>query len=69
MTIARLFLLLAFFPTVVLADYEADKKQYDECVAKVKRDHALPPASINALKQLILSLCGEAPKPPAPAKK
>ena len=52
MTIARLFLLVALFPTVVLADYDADKKQYDECVAKVKKDHALPPASINALKQI-----------------
>jgi hypothetical protein len=69
MTIARLFLLVAFFPTVVLANYDIDKKQYDECVAKVKRDYVLPPASINALRQLILSLCGEAPKPPAPAKK
>jgi len=40
---------------------EADKKQYDECVEKAKREHALPPASINALKQLVVSLCGPAP--------
>ena len=69
MKIAKLFLLVAFVPAVALADYEEDKKKYDECVAKVKRDHALPPASINALKQLVASLCGPAPKPPAPAKK
>jgi len=69
MKIAKLFLLVAFVPAVALADYEEDKKKYDECVAKVKRDHALPPASINALKQLVVSLCGPAPKPPAPVKK
>jgi len=69
MKIAKLFLLVACVPAVALADYEEDKKKYDECVAKVKRDHALPPASINALKQLVVSLCGPAPKPPAPVKK
>ena len=69
MKIAKLFLLVTFVPAVALADYEDDKKKYDECVAKVKRDHALPPASINALKQLVASLCGPAPKPPAPIKK
>ncbi len=69
MKIAKLFLLVAFVPAVALADYEEDKKKYDECVAKVKRDHALPPASINALKQLVASLCGPAPKPPAAVKK
>ena len=69
MKIARLFLLVTFFPAVALGDYEEDKKKYDECVARVKRDYALPPASINALKQLIASLCGPAPTPPAPAKK
>lgn len=69
MKIARLFLLVAFVPAVALGDYEEDKKKYDDCVAKVKRDYPLPPASINALKQLIASLCGPAPTPPAPAKK
>ena len=69
MKIAKLFLLVAFIPAVALADYEEDKKKYDECVAKVKRDYPLPPASINALKQLIASLCGPAPTPPRPVKK
>ncbi len=69
MKIAKAFFLVAFVPSVALADYEEDKKKYDECVAKVKRDHVLPPASMNALKQLVFSLCGQAPKPPAPAKK
>ena len=69
MKIARLFLLVACVPAVALADYEEDKKKYDECVAKVKRDYPLPPASINALKQLVASLCGPAPTPPTPAKK
>lgn len=69
MRIARLFLLVAFIPAVALADYEADKKKYDDCVAKVKRDYPLPPASINALKQLVASLCGTAPTPPERAKK
>ena len=69
MKIARLFLLVAFVPAVALGDYESDKKKYDECVAKVKRDYPLPPASMNALKQLIVSLCGAAPTPPASAKK
>ena len=65
----KLFLLIAFVPTLVLADYEADKKKYDECVEKVKKENPLPPASMNALKQLVLSLCGPAPTPPAAAKK
>ena len=69
MKLAKLFLLIAFAPTVALADYEADKKKYDECVAKVKKEYPLPPASMNALKQLVFSLCGPAPTPPAPAKK
>ena len=69
MKLAKLSLLVAFVPTVALADYEDEKKKYDECVAKVKKDHALPPASINALKQLVASLCGPAPKPPASVKK
>ena len=69
MKLAKLLLLVAFVPTGALADYEDEKKKYDECVAKVKKDHALPPASINALKQLVASLCGPAPKPPASVKK
>ncbi len=69
MKIAKLFLLIAFVPGVALGDYEVDKKKYDECVEKVKKEHALPPASINALKQLVVSLCGPAPKPPARPKK
>ena len=69
MKIAKVFLLIAFVPSVALADYEEDKKKYDECVAKVKREYVLAPASINALRQLVISLCGQAPKPPAPAKK
>jgi hypothetical protein len=69
MKIAKLFLFVAFIPVVALANYEEDKKKYDECVAKVKRDYPLPPASINALKQLVASLCGPAPTPQAPAKK
>jgi hypothetical protein len=67
--LAWCFLLVAFVPSVALGDYEEDKKKYDDCVAKVKRDYPLPPASINALKQLIVSLCGAAPTPPATAKK
>jgi len=64
MKVAKLLLLAALVPAVALANYEEEKKKYDECVAKVKRDYPLPPASINALKQLIASLCG-----PAPVKK
>lgn len=49
------------FPAPVVN--ETEKKQYDECVEKAKRENALPPASINALKQLVVSLCGPAPMP------
>lgn len=69
MKTARILLSLIFVPSVALADYDEDKKKYDECVEKVKKEHALPPASMNALKQLVLSLCGPAPKPPTPPKK
>ena len=69
MKIARLFLLVSFFPAVALADYKTDKKKYDACVAQVKKEHTLPGANINSLKQSIDSLCGPAPTPPAPVKK
>ncbi len=69
MKIARLLLLVSFYPVGALADYQADKKKYDECVAKVKKEYSLPPASVNPAKQSIASLCGPAPTPPPPVRK
>ena len=63
-----LFLLLPLVPAVVSADYAADKKKYDECVAKVKKDYPVPPGNVNARNQLIKNECGEAPTPPKPPK-
>ena len=68
-TLARLLLiLLPLVPAVASADYEADKKKYDACVAKVKKDYPVPPGNVNAQNQMIKDECGEAPKKPEPPK-
>lgn len=60
-----LFLLLLLVAVVASADYKEDKKKYDDCVAKIKKDYPVPPGNVNELKQLIKNDCGEAPKPPS----
>ena len=57
-------LLLLFVGSVASADYKADKKKYDDCVAKTKKDYPVPPGNVNEQKQLIKNDCGDAPKPP-----
>lgn len=49
----------------LFADYPADKKKYDECVARVRKDYPVPPGNANALSQMIKNECGDPPKPPA----
>jgi hypothetical protein len=60
--------LLLFVAAVASADYKADKKKYDDCVTKTKKDYPVPPGNINEQKQMIKNDCGEAPKPPDQAK-
>lgn len=62
--IASVFLVWSLASAVALADYDADKKKYDRCVAKVKKDYPVPPGNVNAQKQLIREDCGNPPTPP-----
>ena len=43
MKIAKLFFLAAIVPAVAFADYAADKKKYDECVATQRLAFPVPP--------------------------
>ena len=43
MKIAKLFFLAAMVPAVAFADYAADKKKYDECVATQRLAFPVPP--------------------------
>jgi hypothetical protein len=62
--------LVALMATTLFADYAEDKKKYDACVAKVKKDYPVPPGNVNAQKQMIENECGKPPTPPpAPNRK
>lgn len=57
-------LLLGLIPLVAFADYASDKKKYDECVKKVKKDYPVPNGNVNTQRQLIQQECGNPPTPP-----
>lgn len=64
MKIICMLIFAVFLPSAALADYKADKKKYDDCVAKVKKDYPVPPGNVNARNQMIRNDCGTAPTPP-----
>ena len=57
-------LIAALIPIAGFAGYAEDKKKYDECAAKVRKDYPVPPGNVNALNQLIVRECGNPPQPP-----
>lgn len=58
-----------FAPTIASADYAADKKKYDDCVAKEKSEYPVPPGMSYWLEGNIRRSCGEPPTPPQNEKK
>lgn len=64
MTISKLVFLTSLTSAICFGDYAADKKKYDACVAKVKKDYPVPNGNINTQKQMIEQDCGKAPTPP-----
>jgi hypothetical protein len=64
MNLTTLVMLAVLAPTVAIGDYPADKKKYDACVAKVKKDYPVPNGNINTQRQLIKDECGDPPQPP-----
>ncbi len=60
----RLITILAFSLAVCFGDYASDKKKYDECVAKVKKDYPVPNGNANTQRQMIQMECGNPPTPP-----
>jgi len=55
-------------PTVASADYPADKKKYDDCVAR-ERDRNAGSVASTYIESNIRINCGEAPTPPKGEKK
>ena len=64
MRISVLILVAALAHTATGGDYEADKKKYEACVAKVKKDYPVPPGNVNAQTEMIQNDCGSPPVPP-----
>jgi len=64
MTTTRLALLTVFASALASGDYAADKKKYDACVAKVKKDYPVPNGNANTQRQMIQMECGNPPTPP-----
>lgn len=54
-------LLASIVPAIALASSE-EKKEYDDCVARVKKDYPVPPGNVNAQNQMIRQECGSPPK-------
>jgi hypothetical protein len=64
MSIARFFMLAPLAAVIAFGDYAEDKKKYDACVAKVRKDYPVPPGNANTLRQMIQNDCGNPPTPP-----
>ena len=64
MMIKKLFLLAALAVAIAFGDYAAEKKKYDTCVAKVRKDYPVPPGNVNEQRQMIQNDCGNPPSPP-----
>jgi hypothetical protein len=58
-----------FVPATASADYPADKKKYDDCVAREKIDYPVPPGMSYWLEGNIRKACGEPPTRPKDEKK
>ena len=56
-------------PAIATADYPADKKKYDECVAREKIDYPVPPGMSYWLEGNIRKSCGYPPTRPRDEKK
>ena len=48
-------------PVIASADYPADKKKYDDCVANEKAQYPVPPGMAYWLEREIRRSCGEPP--------
>lgn len=64
MTITRVLIAASLASALSFGDYAEDKKKYDACVAKVKKDYPVPPGNANTLRQMIQNDCGNPPVPP-----
>ena len=64
MKLVAILALLIAVPSVAFGDYPADKKKYDDCVAKVKKDYPVPNGNINTQNRMIQDECGNPPQPP-----
>ena len=66
MKIAKLFFLATIVPAVAFADYAADKKKYDECVATQRLAFPVPPNIPYWVEGNIREACGLVPIAPKP---
>ena len=62
-------LLAACATPIASADYPADKKKYDDCVANEKAQYPVPPGMAYWLEREIRRNCGEPPTRPKDEKK
>ena len=66
--VAAVALLAACATPIASADYPADKKKYDDCVAREKERTAGAPTA-HYLETNIRNFCGEPPTPPRNEKR
>ena len=67
--VASVALLGACTTPIASADYPADKKKYDDCVANEKAQYPVPPGMAYWLEKEIRRSCGEPPVRPKEEKK
>ena len=67
--VAGVALLAACATPIPSADYPADKKKYDDCVANEKAQYPVPPGMAYWLEKEIRRNCGEPPVRPKEEKK
>ena len=67
--VAWVALLAACATPIASADYPADKKKYDDCVANEKAQYPVPPGMAYWLEREIRRNCGEPPTRPKDEKK
>ena len=69
LAVASVALLGACTTPIASADYPADKKKYDDCVANEKVQYPVPPGMAYWLEKEIRRNCGEPPTRPKDEKK
>ena len=67
--VAGVALLGACATPIASADYPADKKKYDDCVANEKAQYPVPPGMAYWLEREIRRNCGDPPTRPKDEKK